>query len=113
MENNKELIWNIKFIFSFDEMGYYDIPAFIDYILAKTNQKKIFYLAHSQGNTAFFAMAAQRPEYNEKIRLMVALAPVAFISNTDHPVLKVLVKAKDILQVSFSNQQNDFLKIVF
>lgn len=80
-------------------MGYYDLPAFIDYILAVTNQKKIHYLGHSQGSTVFFSMAAQRPEYNEKIRLMVALAPVAFISHTEHPLLKVLVKNKDILQV--------------
>lgn len=88
---------------SFDEIGYYDIPACIDYILATTNQQKIFYLGHSQGNTAFFAMAAQRPEYNEKIRLMVALAPIAFISNLDHPVLKILVQSKDILEVRRTN----------
>lgn len=80
-------------------MGYYDVPAFIDYILAATNQEKLFYIGHSQGTTAFFAMAAQRPEYNEKVRLMTALAPVAYISHTEHPLLKVLAQNTDLLYV--------------
>lgn len=87
------------FDYSFDEMGHYDTPAFIDHILAATKQEKLFYIGHSQGTTSFFVMASQRPEYNEKIRLMISLAPVAFMAHTAHPLLKILVQNKDILYV--------------
>lgn len=100
--NKKNHSSKLIYHFSFDEMGYYDIPAFINLILAVTNQEKLFYIGHSQGTTSFYTMASQRPEYNEKIRLMVSLAPIAFMSNTAHPLLKVLVQNKDILYVSFN-----------
>lgn len=81
-------------------MGYYDLPAFIDYVLAATNQEKLFYIGHSQGTTSFFSMAAQRPEYNNKIRLSVSLAPVAFMSHTTHPILKIVANSTEFLYVS-------------
>lgn len=87
---------------SFNEIGYYDIPAFIDYILSITNQEKLYYIAHSQGTTSFFSMASERPEYNEKIRLMIALGPVVYISNTQHPLLKVLAEHMNIIDVNIS-----------
>ena len=37
--------------FDFEEMGLYDIPAFTDFILEKTGQKKIAYVGHSMGTT--------------------------------------------------------------
>lgn len=68
--------------FSWHEMGLYDIPAMIDHILAtNTNFEKIHYVGHSQGTTAFFITASERPEYNSKIYAMNALAPVAFMGN--------------------------------
>lgn len=76
-DDDKSTFWD----FSFHNIGYYDIPATIDYILETTGQEKIFYIGHSQGTTAFFAMTSERPEYNEKVRLMVALAPVVFMEN--------------------------------
>ncbi|KAF3419812.1 hypothetical protein E2986_13308, partial [Frieseomelitta varia] len=54
-------------MFSWHEIGTYDIPAMIDHITEKTEQKKIFMISHSQGSTAFFVMASERPEYQEKI----------------------------------------------
>lgn len=35
--------------FSWHEIGVYDIPATIDYVLANTNQTKLSYVGHSQG----------------------------------------------------------------
>lgn len=75
-------------MFSFHEMGYYDIPAMIDYILEKTNQENLHYIGHSQGTTAFFVMASERPKYNKKIRLASLLAPVAFMVNFRAPLLR-------------------------
>lgn len=38
--------------FSWHEIGIYDIPATIDYVLQYTNQTKLSYVGHSQGVTA-------------------------------------------------------------
>lgn len=77
----------IFFDYSFHEVGIYDITANIDYILKRTNFKKLFYVGHSQGTTSFFVMAATKPQYNDRIILMAALAPVAYIFNVQNPVV--------------------------
>lgn len=59
-------------------MGMYDAPAMIDYILNYIGQEKLFYIGFSQGTTQFWVLTSLRPEYNEKIKLMSALAPVAY-----------------------------------
>lgn len=69
---------NINVLFSWHEMGIYDLPAMIDYILKQTGQKQLFYIGFSQGTTQFFVLMSLRPEYNKKIKLMSALAPVAY-----------------------------------
>ncbi|XP_050450442.1 lipase 3-like [Cataglyphis hispanica] len=64
--------------FSWHEMGIYDLPVMIDYILCKTGQKQLFYIGFSQGTTQFWVLMSLKPEYNRKIKLMTALAPVAY-----------------------------------
>ncbi|KAG7210308.1 hypothetical protein KM043_011849 [Ampulex compressa] len=71
--------------FSWHEIGIYDLPASIDYILKETGRKKIFYAGHSQGTTSFFVMASQLPSYEDKIEAMFALAPVAYCSRMVSP----------------------------
>lgn len=71
-------------------MGLLDLPAIIDYILLETKVSKLHFIAHSQGTTAFFVMAAERPEYNEKIEMMHALAPIAFVKHLISPPLRAL-----------------------
>jgi len=66
---------------SWHEMGIYDVPAMIDYILAFTNHTQVTYIGHSMGATMFFVAMSLRPEYNEKVDTMYALAPVAFCGN--------------------------------
>ncbi|XP_020289869.1 lipase 3-like isoform X2 [Pseudomyrmex gracilis] len=70
--------WN----FSFHEMGIYDLPAMIDYILHQTGQRQLFYIGFSQGTSQFWILTSLKPEYNRKIKLMSALAPVAYMGNT-------------------------------
>ncbi|XP_037958909.1 lipase 3-like [Teleopsis dalmanni] len=67
--------------FSWHEIGMYDLPAIIDYVLYKTDAKQLTYFGHSQGGTAFFVMASILPEYNNKINLMHALTPAVYLSH--------------------------------
>nr|CAD7258050.1 unnamed protein product [Timema shepardi] len=88
---DKSKFWN----FSMHEMGIYDVPAMIDHILLTTGQDKIFYVGHSMGTTMFYVMASSRPEYNSKIRLMVALAPVVYFHELKFPILQFVTPRTD------------------
>ncbi|KAI5638926.1 alpha/beta hydrolase fold domain-containing protein [Phthorimaea operculella] len=76
--------------FSWDEMGLYDLPATIDYILQATGKSQVKYVGFSQGTTSFYVMASLKPEYGEKVSVMVSLAPIAWVSNTKSPLLRIL-----------------------
>lgn len=73
-------------------MAKYDLPASLDYITEKTGQKRMHYVGHSQGTVVFWAMTAERPEYNKKIISMNALAPVAFMKHTPNIFIQILDK---------------------
>ncbi|XP_037903760.1 lipase 1-like [Hermetia illucens] len=73
--------------FSWHEIGINDLPATIDYILGHTGFEKLHYIGHSQGTTSFFVMASERPEYNDKIISMQALAPVASFIDIKSPYI--------------------------
>lgn len=64
----------------------------IDYIIETTKNEKIFYIGHSQGATVFFVLLSEHPEYNDKIKAMVALAPVTFSSHMKSPLYRLLAK---------------------
>ncbi|PSN34873.1 Lipase 3 [Blattella germanica] len=40
--------------FSWHEMGVYDVPAMIDYILKETEEEKLHYIGYSMGTTMFY-----------------------------------------------------------
>lgn len=71
---------------SWHEIGKYDIPASIDYILATTGLKELNYVGHSMGTTAFFVAMSLRPEYNAKVRKMIALAPAVHLEGMKSPL---------------------------
>ncbi|XP_023713662.1 lipase 3 isoform X3 [Cryptotermes secundus] len=77
--------WN----FSWHEMGTYDLPAVIDYILARTRQQDVYYIGHSMGTTMFFVLTSLKPEYNTKFRLTIAFAPVVFMSDVKSDISKL------------------------
>ncbi|CAH0715828.1 unnamed protein product, partial [Brenthis ino] len=72
--------------FSFNEIGYYDLPAFIDKILNETGATNISAIAHSQGTTAFFVLGSTKPEYNIKINVMIALSPICYLHHSPPPI---------------------------
>lgn len=75
--------WNSKKFnnFSFHEIGYYDVPNSIDYILKQTGDKSLYYIGLSMGTTAYFIFASTRPEYQFKIRLASLLSPIATLEH--------------------------------
>lgn len=91
--------WN----FSWHEIGKYDIPATIDYILKKSNHSRLHYIGHSQGTTSFFVMTSERPEYNEKILFMTALAPPVFMGHVENELLQLNVRYLTSFEVSNTN----------
>nr|CAH7769726.1 unnamed protein product [Callosobruchus chinensis] len=80
--------------FSFHEHGYYDVAAYIDYILNVTQHKQLYYIGHSQGTTELFILTSMRPEYNKKIVHGIALAPIAIMTDVRSPVIGMIVKFK-------------------
>lgn len=93
---NRQRFWD----FSWHEIGTIDLPTMIDFVLETTGFQKLHYIGHSQGSTSFFVMASERPEYNEKIILMQALAPVAIMRNLHSPIARALAQMLDRVEVS-------------
>lgn len=78
--------WN----YSFHEIGVYDLPAMIAYALRRTGAQRLHYVAHSQGCSAFFVMATERPDMNARIATMNALAPAVFMGNVNAGLTRTL-----------------------
>ncbi|XP_014233463.2 lipase 3-like [Trichogramma pretiosum] len=64
--------------FSYHEMATVDMANIIDYVLDVTNQKQIMYVGHSMGTSISYILLSTKPEYNEKIKLVVSFTPVAY-----------------------------------
>ncbi|CAH2255159.1 jg7246 [Pararge aegeria aegeria] len=82
--------------FSFHEMGYYDLPAIIDTILNETGADNLTAIGHSQGTTMFFVLGSEKKEYNSKVNVLVALAPMAFVHNAPAPA-SILIQLSPLL----------------
>ncbi|XP_077206463.1 lipase member M-like [Paroedura picta] len=76
--------------FSFHEMAMYDLPATINFILQKTQQKQLYYVGYSQGASIGFIAFSAMPELSGKIKMFFALAPVISLKHASSPTLKLL-----------------------
>ncbi|XP_050293418.1 lipase 1-like [Anthonomus grandis grandis] len=85
---DRKKFWN----FSWHQIGVYDLPATINYILKVTGTSKIFYSGHSQGTTILFVMLSELPEMNEKIMAGAMLASSAHLSFTQSPYISIATK---------------------
>ena len=106
--------------FDYDEMGKYDLPAEIDYIINITGQSKITYVGHSMGGTQMITGLSMNPEYfSEKINLFVGLGAASRLkytkSNYVQNVARFFVLFKSIIVDTFHIYQfvaPDFLKSI-
>ncbi|KPJ09860.1 Lipase 1 [Papilio machaon] len=79
--------------FSVDEIGLYDVPATIDYVLNYTKADKVIYIGFSQGAGTYFIMCSERPDYCNKAKLLITLAPAARQTNTKSVPYRALAQS--------------------
>ncbi|KAF5269780.1 hypothetical protein FQA39_LY08561 [Lamprigera yunnana] len=84
LSTSSQQYWN----FTFHEMGVYDLPCALTYISRLKNKSgDIIYIGHSMGTTMFFVMASLFPEFTRSnVKMMVALAPVAYMTHATSPI---------------------------
>ncbi|EAT34382.1 AAEL013362-PA [Aedes aegypti] len=95
LDSNKSAFWK----YSFHEIGYYDVPAMVDYILYLTGRDRLHYIGHSQGSVVFLVMTSMHPQYNQKITSAHLSAPAAFISRSTVPVTSMSSEILSALQL--------------
>ncbi|CAG5013310.1 unnamed protein product [Parnassius apollo] len=61
--------------FTVNEIGSFDMPAVIDYILNYTSSAKINYIGYSQGASTYFIMCSERKGYCDKVQVLIGLGP--------------------------------------
>ncbi|XP_069962874.1 lipase 3 isoform X2 [Bactrocera oleae] len=79
---DRKYFWN----FTWHEMGYYDLPNIVDYILHETDEKSLHYVGYSQGGLVALVLLMTRPEYAEKFKSLQFTAPTVYMRNLSVPV---------------------------
>ncbi|NWZ63828.1 LIPM Lipase, partial [Acrocephalus arundinaceus] len=100
--------------FSFDEMGKYDIPAELNFIMNKTGQKDVYYIGHSEGSTAGFIAFYTHPELAKRVKVFFALGPVTACPHATSPLVKITNLPQPLLRLVLgckgAAHQIEFLK---
>lgn len=86
--------------YSWHEIGFYDIPAAINYILQNTKQEKIRYVGHSQGCTVFAVALTMHPSLNSKIASAYLMTPAVFLHHMSSMLKSVVANEKEIQEVA-------------
>ncbi|OQR69293.1 lipase member M-like, partial [Tropilaelaps mercedesae] len=76
--------------YSFDDIGVFDVTAGIDFVLRQTGFHKLTLIGWSQGSTDILVTLSILPEYNSKVKLFIALAPVANITHLTSPATMLI-----------------------
>lgn len=88
-----------------DQFAFHDIPDSIDYILATTAQLSLSYVGFSQGTAQAFATLSIHPTLNDKIDVLIALAPAMSPAGIHNGFVDALIKASpDVLFLAFGRR---------
>ncbi|KAF5306002.1 hypothetical protein FQR65_LT07495 [Abscondita terminalis] len=85
--------------FTWHEMGLNDVTAMIDYVLQHTNSTNLHYIGHSMGTTVFYVMCSEKPEYNQKIKVQMSLAPIGFVDHSKSPLIRLLARIDSLIKL--------------
>ncbi|XP_077553270.1 lipase 1-like [Haemaphysalis longicornis] len=83
---------------SFDEIGRYDLAATVDHILNVTKFYRLGLLAFSQGFTSSLVFLSMRPEYNNKVNILVGYGAVGNMTHFTSPI-RVLAPFVEAIKV--------------
>ncbi|XP_077206478.1 lipase member M-like [Paroedura picta] len=101
---DQEKFWD----FSFHEMGMYDIPAAINFILQKTEQEQLYYIGFSQGCSVGVIAFSTMPEIGQKIKLFIALSPAYSITNGSGLFYGILLIPQGLRHLIWGNKEYRF-----
>lgn len=93
-DDGSSMFWD----FSWDEMALYDVPAMISLVAENTGANSIAWIGHSEGTIQMFAAASEvnptedQVKALDKVKIFVALAPVAYVGNLASKVLVALAE---------------------
>ncbi|KAJ6653580.1 hypothetical protein lerEdw1_009078 [Lerista edwardsae] len=95
--------------FSFHEMGIYDIPATINFILQKTQQDALYYVSHSQGTTAGLIAFSVMPQLAQKVKIFFGLAPGYSLVGMTSSLRKLLSLPVEVAKAIFGEKEFSLL----
>ncbi len=96
--------------FSYHEMGLFDLPAIIDFILETTGREKISYIGHSQGTAQLFSALTLKADYFKKrLNAFLAFGPATNLANLGSSFLKTIASTKLDELLTTLNIFNEFL----
>ncbi|XP_053164947.1 lipase member M-like [Hemicordylus capensis] len=102
---DQEAFWD----FSFHEMGIYDVPATIKFILQKTKQEGLYVITQSQGSTLGLVAFSAIPELAKKIKLFICLAPAYTLVDIKGPAVLFLLLPEGFIRLIWGNKELVFL----
>lgn len=85
--------------FSFHEMGMFDLPAMLEYVVQCTGER-LYYIGHSQGIMMLFPGINHNSLIQKHIKMVFALAPATRLKNIYSP-LKYLAIYRELINVLF------------
>lgn len=53
----------------------------MDYVSKVSGQQKLFLIGHSMGSLVAYILLALKPQYNDRVKLLVSLAPAAVFTH--------------------------------
>ncbi|KAF2074882.1 hypothetical protein CYY_003801 [Polysphondylium violaceum] len=80
--------------FSYDEMGIYDLPTMIDYIIKETGFTQVPYVGHSEGTMQAWIAYLKDQDFSSKVPLFMALGPVGNVTHITNNALRALAELK-------------------
>ena len=87
------------FDYSFYELGEYDAPTQIDYVLEQTGKEKLSYIGHSQGTSQMFsALSFNHGDMQDKLNVFIALAPIVQLKDSPNSMMQTASKIWHSLQ---------------